>query len=187
MSKHSKYKGLGQRLRPENRIQDHRRLTWSFPAPGTSGIQFTYSESSVDNFQTLLIRSIQVTFLAGVVYFTAISISTMQNDIRMARLEQTSKQSFEISLCQRHFVSNMCGSSVQAPALDDQCSQWGLCMRTNEEAVNTFSLVAEYIADVVNAFVHRMSFRSLAFVTTSLIGAVQPVFIIKLLGLLRFL
>ncbi|RXW11504.1 hypothetical protein EST38_g14349 [Candolleomyces aberdarensis] len=187
MPNHSKYKGLGQGLRPDTRIQEHRRLTWSFRAPGTSGVQFTYSESTADNFQTILVRVIQIAFLAAMVYFTAAVISTMQSDIRMARLEQTSKQSFEISLCQRHFISNMCGTSVQAPALDDRCNQWGLCMQSNQEAANTLALVAEYIADVIDAFVHRMSFRSLAFIMASLIGAAQPVFIVKLLSSLKFL
>jgi hypothetical protein len=33
-------------------------------------------------------------------------------------------------------------------------------MHLNEDAVNTLSLFAEYLAEVINIFVHRMSFQS---------------------------
>ncbi|KAJ2912349.1 hypothetical protein MD484_g8067, partial [Candolleomyces efflorescens] len=101
-------------------------------------------------------------------YYIVVVIAIVKSDIRMVALELIENNVFSINKCKSEFIANRCGTNLQPPALIDQCHNWGYCMLQNPNRLNTMSLFAEYAADSINAFVHRLSFRSACFIVASL-------------------
>ncbi|ODV85881.1 hypothetical protein CANARDRAFT_184468, partial [[Candida] arabinofermentans NRRL YB-2248] len=67
----------------------------------------------------------------------------------------------EINSCQRDYIRNNCLPELRVPALEASCTEWENCMNKDPESVITTVAYFEILADCLNAFFHKLSFRTL--------------------------
>ena len=74
----------------------------------------------------------------------------------------------EIALCKNNFVKNGCAPQAnRPPALDGPCNEWDVCMHQDSEAVIISRISAHNIAEILNAFVGVLTFKTWVSQTTS--------------------
>ncbi|KAF8350288.1 Di-sulfide bridge nucleocytoplasmic transport domain-containing protein [Amanita rubescens] len=117
-------------------------------------------------------------FLYLVVQF----ILTVQRDVEQRISEYSMEIVQEITLCALQHKNNLC-STNPVPAMVQQCANWETCMNRDPTVVGRAKVGAELIAEVVNGFVEPISWKTLAFLLTSL--SFLTVFINTLLSLYR--
>lgn len=112
--------------------------------------------------------------LVGVVFYLGyVFLATIRQDIQ-ARLEiHTMDALHEISLCSREFYRNKCSvenGAKRPPALERPCTMWAKCMNRDPQLIGKSKVLAETIADIVNAFFQPISWKSLVFIVVLLTG-----------------
>ena len=65
--------------------------------------------------------------------------------------------------CTQQYSINRCHPDTRVPALDLQCKQWEHCMSSQLEVAG-WRILAECMADFVEAFVGNVSYKSIAFI-----------------------
>ncbi|EKM60451.1 uncharacterized protein PHACADRAFT_82283 [Phanerochaete carnosa HHB-10118-sp] len=109
-------------------------------------------------------------------------ILTVQRDVEHRISEYSMDIVQEIAQCIMHFKTNLCATNP-IPAMAYQCGQWETCMNRDPTKVGRARVGAELIAEVVNGFVEPISWKTLAFILTSL--SFLTVFVNSLLSLYR--
>ncbi|KAF9560198.1 hypothetical protein CPC08DRAFT_636885 [Agrocybe pediades] len=110
-------------------------------------------------------------------------IITVQRDVQLRISEYSQDIIQEISVCAVHYKDNRCAEGNIIPAMIQQCSNWEACMNRDPSVVGRARVGAELIAEVLDGFVERISWKTLIFTLTSL--AFLTVFINSLLSLYR--
>lgn len=72
----------------------------------------------------------------------------------------------EARQCRHLYESNRCAPLQRVPALEKDCSAWEYCMNRDGEseygAFGKCKLIAETVADTMNAFVEKISYKTMA-------------------------
>lgn len=109
--------------------------------------------------------ALNVVLVALLAYLSYLVISTLRADINQKVEMWISDALSEISACSREYYRNKCHNdehNTRAPALDQTCNSWKKCMNRDPQQLAKSMVTAETLADVLNAFVHRLSWKSLA-------------------------
>lgn len=150
------------------------RLTGRGHSLNRSTLQFrtpSHKNRSLDPMTPhVLLLYLQLAFNAVLVlvvaYIGYLIVSTLRADIRQKIDMCISDALNEISLCSKEYYRNKCYNDEQnkrPPALDQTCAMWEQCMNRDPQQLAKSFVTAETLADVLNAFVHRLSWKSLVF------------------------
>lgn len=108
---------------------------------------------------------LNVLLVATLIYLGYLVVSTLRADINQKVEMWISDALNEISACSKDYYRNKCHNDDQhtrAPALEQTCNEWEKCMNRDPQQLARSMVTAETLADVLNAFVHRLSLKSLA-------------------------
>ncbi|GEQ72734.1 hypothetical protein JCM33374_g6422 [Metschnikowia sp. JCM 33374] len=116
-----------------------------------------------------------VIIVSVVLYLLFIFIKTVRVDIRHKVEMYTADAIQEISLCSRQFYRNRCsneGTNIRAPALEETCMALEKCMNRDPQQIGKSKITAETFADIVNGFLHPISWKSSILFSGLIIGGV---------------
>lgn len=78
----------------------------------------------------------------------------------MHKMEQHSASTLkEINHCQNEYIINRCAPDTRAPALENQCAEWELCMNQNPDKVGRATAFVRVLSDISNSFTDQLSWK----------------------------
>ncbi|KAI9168629.1 hypothetical protein H9P43_008002 [Blastocladiella emersonii ATCC 22665] len=89
--------------------------------------------------------------------------SSVQADVTLRKHEALSRLGIDIDACRRHYEANRCAPATRAPALNEVCAGWESCMARDPDRVPSMHAGAEMVAEVLDAFVAKLSVKTMAF------------------------
>lgn len=123
--------------------------------------------------QLYLQLTVNVVLVAVAAYLGYLIVSTLRADIHNQVEQCVSDALHEISQCSKEYYRNKChndGSHKRAPLLEDACTNWERCMNRDPQLMAKSRVTAEMLAEILNAFLHRLSWKSL-FVIAAIVFA----------------
>lgn len=104
-------------------------------------------------------RLVPILVLWGVVIMS----KAVWNDVdRMVAVSQHNYD-FEAKHCAEQYAINRCEPDQRVPQLFEVCAKWERCMKAPKQAV-TAKLIAQTLAEVINAFVSPLSLKAVAMI-----------------------
>lgn len=113
-----------------------------------------------------------VAIVSVVLYLLFVVVRTVREDVRHKIEMYTSDAIQEISLCSRQFYRNRCSNDARAPALEETCMSLEKCMNRDPQQIGKSKITAETFADIVNGFLHPISWKLCILFTGLVIGGV---------------
>ncbi|KAM9923487.1 hypothetical protein OXX59_005150 [Metschnikowia pulcherrima] len=110
-----------------------------------------------------------------VLYLLYVFISTVRQDVKHKIEMYTADALREISLCSRQYYRNKCaneGTNTRAPALEETCTNLEKCMNRDPQQIGKSQITAETFADIVNGFLHPISWKSSILFSGLIVGGV---------------
>jgi hypothetical protein len=97
----------------------------------------------------------------GFLWLVYLSCAAVMNDI--AREKENFKRQIlhEITVCANEYRQNRCERNMRAPALEQQCNEWDLCMQQDARKEAGARVGARTFAMIFNAFVDEFSWKSM--------------------------
>lgn len=121
----------------------------------------------LSEYMQLLINS----FLGGLVLWVVwCGFSSARDEVIYSSGKAKQALQAEIEACTSQYFANKCDSS-RMPALEDLCNEWEKCKDQDPENVAGVKAVVGHIADIINEFTTRLSWKSI-FVVVVVIVAV---------------
>ncbi|KAI5968035.1 hypothetical protein KGF57_000261 [Candida theae] len=96
-----------------------------------------------------------------VIYFIYVAITTVQSDINLKIDEFTIRILDEIAKCSKEFTRNKCHLSDRPSIMDEECDQLERCQNQDPTKIARSKVTIELIAEIINSFVNRLSYKSL--------------------------
>ncbi|KAL6120303.1 hypothetical protein NUSPORA_02983 [Nucleospora cyclopteri] len=62
------------------------------------------------------------------------------------------------------YLINKCDPSTRVPALNSKCAEWSNTIRNGFSALNYTKIIAELLADAIDGFVNKISYKTLIFI-----------------------
>lgn len=111
----------------------------------------------LSEYMQLLINS----FLGGLVLWVVwCGFSSARDEVIYSSGKAKQALQNEIEACTSQFFANKCDSS-RMPALEDLCNEWEKCKDQDPENVAGVKAVVGHIADIINEFTTRLSWKSI--------------------------
>ena len=111
-------------------------------------------------------------FVLGVVlYFIVVFIQTVQSDVGKKVEEYSAEILAEISQCSKEYLENRCSPDQRVPAMQMACQAWERCMERDPGTVGRARVSAETFAEIVNALIEPISYKTMAFCALLLFGS----------------
>lgn len=104
-----------------------------------------------------------------IIYFICVSINTIQSDINLKVDEFTIKVLDEIAKCSKEFARNKCHLPDRPSIMDEECDQLERCQNQDPTRIAKLKVTIELIAEIINTFVNRLSYKSLLIMLSALI------------------
>ncbi|CCC70882.1 hypothetical protein NCAS_0F03980 [Naumovozyma castellii] len=128
----------------------------------------------------LLFNSVVVTVI---LFFAYQFVTLVKKDVDFKLQRKLVENDYRIQRCEENYVRNQCEPELRVPALEELCNEWFHCMQEKEETPKgtvvhiSTTLWAQTLAEVVNAFIEPISWRTLFFIllTTCSIVAVTNI------------
>ncbi|SLM38616.1 Brl1/Brr6 domain [Lasallia pustulata] len=96
--------------------------------------------------------------------------STVRSDVDRKSEEEASVSAAEIAVCAKHYLDNQCSPPQRVPALAAVCESWERCMNRDPDAVGRARVSARTFAEILNSFVEPISYKTLIFILTPILG-----------------
>lgn len=90
-----------------------------------------------------------------------LAISGLRSDLDRAVEEASAETLAEMAACKDRFLLNRCGAADRAPALEEVCNNWALCMSRDPDHVKRSHLSASLFAEILNGFVDHLSWKAM--------------------------
>lgn len=130
------------------------------------------TDSNIPYVLSLYLQLIFNIIIIGLIcYFIIIFIQTIKSDINNKLQLYISDTLQEISKCSRHYYRNKCDESKVPPILEDKCTNWMKCMNRDPQLIGKSKITAEIFADIINGFIKPISWKSIFFLITLIIGS----------------
>lgn len=117
-----------------------------------------YAENIAILFQYLL-NSLFVIVSLIMVGFVILGI---KKDVDTKISQYKSSLINEVNACKREYLRNNCSPEMRVPALEHKCNEWDNCMSQDPLSVITSVAYFEVIADCMNAFFQKLTFRTIS-------------------------
>lgn len=122
---------------------------------------------------TIIAKYLQVFFnaviLFGCLYMFYSFYATIRADVDKASNDAYQEILAEMTACTKNYMDNRCESRHRAPALENVCTNWELCMNRDPNAVKRARLSAHTFAEIFNSFVEPISLKTMLF-TALIVG-----------------
>ncbi|CAH6723531.1 putative nucleus export protein Brr6p [[Candida] jaroonii] len=130
------------------------------------------TDSNIPYVLSLYLQLIFNIIIIGLIcYFIIIFIQTIKSDINNKLQLYISDTLQEISKCSRHYYRNKCDEAKVPPILEDKCTNWMKCMNRDPQLIGKSKITAEIFADIINGFIKPISWKSIFFLITLIIGS----------------
>lgn len=103
------------------------------------------------------------------IYFIYLAITTIRSDINLKVDEFTIKVLDEIAKCSKEFSRNKCHLPDRPSIMDEECDQLERCQNQDPTKIARLKVTIELIAEIINAFVNRLSYKSLLIMMSMLV------------------
>lgn len=103
------------------------------------------------------------------IYFIYLAITTIRSDINLKVDEFTIKVLDEIAKCSKEFSRNKCHLPDRPSIMDEECDQLERCQNQDPTKIARLKVTIELIAEIINAFVNRLSYKSLFIMMSMLV------------------
>lgn len=121
--------------------------------------------SSHDNLPFVFAQYLQLIFNVFLVlvmlYLIMTFVLMVRSEVGHKVEEYTHKAAIEIALCTKNYLENRCAPDTRTPYTEAACSSWQKCMDRDPSDVGRASVSAETIADILNSFIERLSYKSM--------------------------
>eukprot|EP01104_Vermistella_antarctica_P020176 TRINITY_DN846_c0_g1_i2.p1 TRINITY_DN846_c0_g1~~TRINITY_DN846_c0_g1_i2.p1 ORF type:complete len:384 (-),score=80.24 TRINITY_DN846_c0_g1_i2:82-1233(-) len=97
-------------------------------------------------------------------------VATVRSDVDIKVEEYSQEIINEIDLCRTQYIANKCLPSDRIPAMQSQCAAWETCMNRDPSVVGRAKISAETLAEIINGFVERISYKTMIFFGALVIG-----------------
>ncbi|AFZ79830.1 hypothetical protein BEWA_026790 [Theileria equi strain WA] len=125
---------------------------------------------SPESLNRWLMALLKAFIIITVIYIIAITTLAIKRDIDNEIQKKRRMIKDEVLECQELYKKNQC-STLQIPALEEQCKKWESCMYKNELLYEeTTSLSAEFLGGIINKFVSQLELRTVAIVMFTLVA-----------------
>ncbi|KFH65607.1 hypothetical protein MVEG_09083 [Podila verticillata NRRL 6337] len=95
-------------------------------------------------------------------------ITTIQSDVSAKMENMVISEKAKIAKCASDYASTNCATPILRTVV--LCEELMLCMNRSEPRIGRASVFAETIAQIVNAFVHTISYKTMLFVIVLVLG-----------------
>ena len=96
-----------------------------------------------------------------IIFLVYSAITTIRTDIQIKTEQFTLQILEEIAKCSREYIRNKCDSPHRPPAIDHECDLLNRCQNQDPSKFAKLKISVELIAEIVNAFFSKISFKSL--------------------------
>ncbi|KIY66096.1 hypothetical protein CYLTODRAFT_491778 [Cylindrobasidium torrendii FP15055 ss-10] len=140
------------------------------PPPSAGGIGLNVPPMSSESRPLLLLSYVSFVWNAGLVglglFLVGTLVKTVFGDVQNRVDAEVASLNADIALCSRNYRLNMCATPL--PGLQVQCVEWENCMARDPAKISRARLGAAMCAEIVNAFVDEITWKTLAFVVSTL-------------------
>ncbi|KAK7203013.1 Di-sulfide bridge nucleocytoplasmic transport domain-containing protein [Myxozyma melibiosi] len=131
--------------------------------------------SSHDNLPFVFAQYLQLMFNVFLVlvmlYLIMTFVLMVRGEVRHKVEEYTQKAAIEIALCTSNYIENHC-ADIRTQFNAAACSSWQKCMDREPSDVGRASVSAETVADILNSFIERLSYKSMGFLFVLILGSI---------------
>ncbi|KAK9451579.1 Di-sulfide bridge nucleocytoplasmic transport domain-containing protein [Limtongia smithiae] len=128
-----------------------------------------------DNLPLVFAQYLQLMFNLFMVmimlYLVTSFVFMVRSEVRHKAEEYTQRAIVEITLCTKEYLKNNCMPETRIPYMEVPCGEWQKCMNREASDVGHASVSVEVIADILNSFVERISYKTMAFLLVLTLGA----------------
>ncbi|CAK9439256.1 uncharacterized protein LODBEIA_P34670 [Lodderomyces beijingensis] len=129
------------------------------PLASSSIFANPYTPYALNLYFQLLVN---ITLWSFIIYLLWLSVTTIKADIN-TKVEQFTLQKLdEISRCSKEFSRNKCDSYPRPPVIDHECDLLDQCQNQDPTKFVRSKISFELLAETVNAFFDKVSYKSLA-------------------------
>lgn len=131
----------------------------------------------------LLAGYLQLTFNAAMLLMILIFMTRflfmVQSDVNNKSRERLADDIVRIQSCKNEYEQNQCLPGTRVPALESLCNEWFKCMNPNTNGLQdrniyqSGTLWAQTLAEIINAFVDRISIRSVIIILVTVCAIVM--------------
>lgn len=101
-------------------------------------------------------------FIVLVVLYVIVSfLRTIQADVNTKVKQFSARRQSEIEDCQNKFLVNRCDSGYRAPALQELCAKWEMCMNQDPDEVGRAKVSAQTFAEILNSLIEPISYKAM--------------------------
>ncbi|KAK5734775.1 hypothetical protein LTR17_008706 [Elasticomyces elasticus] len=132
---------------------------------------FLESHPTIPHILTFYAQLLFNIFLLLLLAYTVLTIyRTFAHDIHLASQLATNNILAEMAQCAREWTVNRCAPETRVPALEMLCEGLGKCMSRDAMQVGRAGVGAKTFAEVFNAFVEAISWKTMAFTFVLVFG-----------------
>ncbi|KAK4891387.1 hypothetical protein LTR27_010041 [Elasticomyces elasticus] len=125
---------------------------------------FLESHPTIPHILTFYAQLFFNIFLLSLFAYTIYTIyRTFAHDIHLASQQATADMLAEMAKCAREWTVNKCSPETRVPLIEQLCEGLGKCMSRDAGAVGRAGVGAKTFAEVFNAFVEAISWKTMAF------------------------
>jgi len=129
------------------------------PFKAAAGRVFCLSPSVIIGYMHVVLNGCVISLLLYSLFYL---IYFARIDIKYKISQSKEEARVLIDEAKRLYVLNRCDPSTRVPGMDNMCGQWDVLIRSGLSGVRYMRIVAEMFADVLDGFVAKFSYKSLA-------------------------
>lgn len=107
-----------------------------------------------------------------VLYYVRTGIKMVAMDIDQKSDEYSLEFIQEMATCRKEYETNRCAKDTRVPAMNAVCDAWEACMNKDPSVVGRARVSAETFAEILNAFIEPISWKTMAFILVVIFGTV---------------
>ncbi|KAF3939732.1 hypothetical protein ABW19_dt0208071 [Dactylella cylindrospora] len=134
---------------------------WADTHRGVPQILSQYVQLGFNIFMTCLVAFLVFVF-----------VRTIFRDVQRKVQVYAAEAQIEVQECHRKWLTNRCDPESIVPAIEQQCKEWRICADREPESIGWSKVSAETLAEVLDGFVERVSYKSMVFVLVLIFGCV---------------
>jgi len=151
----------GRMMKPPRPMMNNHYTLNLVPSTPTTKADLPYTLSGY--LQVFFNTSLCMVFLWLLLQF----ILTVQRDVQQRILEHSMDVVQEIKACSVLYKNNFCEGNI-VPHMFQPCGEWETCMNRDPSKIGRARIGAQLLAEIVNAFVENISWKTFFFSVVSL-------------------
>ncbi|KAN0018426.1 hypothetical protein ACTFIU_011042 [Dictyostelium citrinum] len=114
----------------------------------------------LEGYLYLIVRFLLICLLFFGIYIT---FNSILHDVNFKYKQYSAELTKQLEKCTKLYSENRCSPLTRIPAMEQQCTEWELCMAKDPSTLPKSKILAEILSEVLDSFVSTMSYKTIVF------------------------